>query len=94
MSKMYNKAIDRRYTMRTLETTVNVTSDGKITVQLPPDVPAGEYQVVLVINQTAVPEASGKQEKRPPLNFPVISVGSWSPNLSLRREDMYDEWGR
>ncbi|MEQ9370382.1 MAG: hypothetical protein RIG63_15385 [Coleofasciculus chthonoplastes F3-SA18-01] len=52
--------------MRTLETTVNVTSDGKITVQLPPDVPAGEYQVVLVINQTAVPEASGKQEKRPP----------------------------
>ncbi|MEQ8974126.1 hypothetical protein [Coleofasciculus sp. E2-BRE-01] len=80
--------------MRTLETTVNVTSDGKITLQLPPDIPAGEYQVVLVLDQTIVPEASETPKKRPPLNFPVDSYGSWSPNLSLRREDMYDEWGR
>lgn len=83
--------------MRTHQTTVNVTSDGKITLQLPPDIPAGEYQVVLVLDQTIVPETSETSKtckKRPPFRFPVISVGSWSPDLSLRREDMYDEWGR
>jgi len=31
-----------------------------------------------------------KHTKRPPLNFPVDSVGSWPKNLSLRREDIYD----
>ncbi len=28
------------------------------------------------------------------LDFPVISVGKWPDNLSLRREDMYDDDGR
>ena len=27
-------------------------------------------------------------------DFPVIQAGSWPEDLSLRREDMYDEWGR
>jgi len=35
-----------------------------------------------------------RKEKRPPLNFPVDNYGSWPENLSLRREDMYNEWGR
>jgi len=29
-----------------------------------------------------------------PLDFPVISVGKWPENLSLRREDMYGDDGR
>jgi hypothetical protein len=29
-----------------------------------------------------------------PLNFPVDSYGSWPKNLSLRREDIYDDKGR
>jgi hypothetical protein len=28
------------------------------------------------------------------LNFPVISIGEWPEDLSLRREDMYDDDGR
>ena len=28
------------------------------------------------------------------LDFPVISVGKWPDNLSLRREDMYGDDGR
>lgn len=32
-----------------------------------------------------------KNIKRPPLNFPVDSYGSWPQNLSLRREDIYDD---
>lgn len=75
--------------MRTIETTATVTNDGKMTVQVPPDIPEGEHRVVVVIEEQPV-----KKEKRPPLDFPVISVGSWPENLSLRREDMYDDCGR
>ena len=75
--------------MRTIETTATVTNDGKMTVQVPSDIPEGEHRVVVVIEEQPV-----KKEKRPPLDFPVISVGSWLESLSLRREDMYDDWGR
>ena len=75
--------------MRTIEATATVTSDGKITVKVPPDIPQGEYRVVLVIEESPV-----KKEVRPPLDFPVDNWGPWPENLSLRREDMYDEWGR
>ena len=30
-------------------------------------------------------------QKRPPLNLPVIDVGPWPDELSLRREDWYDD---
>ena len=29
-----------------------------------------------------------------PLDFPVISVGQWPENLSLRRQDLYGDDGR
>lgn len=32
--------------------------------------------------------------KREPLNFPLISVGQWPDDLSLRREAMYGDDGR
>jgi len=32
--------------------------------------------------------------QREPLDFPVISVGQWPEDLSLRREDMYGDDGR
>jgi Protein of unknown function (DUF2281) len=32
--------------------------------------------------------------QRKPLDFPVISVGKWPEDLSLRREDMYGDNGR
>ncbi len=80
--------------MKTIETTVTVTEDGKLTVQLPSDIPPGEHQIVLVIDEKPVPEKSSIQKKRPPLDFPMIHVGSWPADLSLRREDMYDDWGR
>ncbi|WP_372720336.1 MULTISPECIES: DUF2281 domain-containing protein [Gammaproteobacteria] len=39
--------------------------------------------------------ARAKQHaKREPLDFPVISVGKWPEDLSLRREDMYGDDGR
>ncbi|QEA39104.1 DUF2281 domain-containing protein [Pistricoccus aurantiacus] len=33
-------------------------------------------------------------DKKETLDFPVISVGKWPKDLSLRREDMYSDDGR
>jgi hypothetical protein len=75
--------------MRTIETTAVVTSDGKMTVQVPADIPEGEHRIVVVIDEQAT-----KKETRPPLDLPVRDYGPWPENLSLRREDMYGDWGR
>jgi len=75
--------------MRTIETTATVTNDGKMTMQVPLDIPEGEHRVVVVIE-----EQPAKKGKRPPLDFPVDNWGPWPENLSVKREDMYDEWGR
>jgi hypothetical protein len=80
--------------MKTITATAIVTPDGKITLQLPPDIPPGEHQVVLVIDEQSASEPPLTKKERPPLNFPVHDVGPWPADLSLRREDMYDEWGR
>ena len=75
--------------MRTIETTATVTNDGKMTVQIPPDIPEGEHRVVVVIEEQPI-----KKETQSLADFPVRDYGPWPANLSLRREDMYDEWGR
>ncbi|MEH1816747.1 MAG: hypothetical protein V7K26_21785 [Nostoc sp.] len=80
--------------MKTIETIATVTKDGKITAQLPLDIPEGEHQVVIVIDEKPLAEKAESKEKRPPLNFPVDNYGPWPENLSLRREDMYGDWGR
>lgn len=80
--------------MKTIETIATVTADGKITLQLPADIPPGEHQVVVIIDEKPLQELEILKEKRPLLDFPVIHVGSWSENLSLRREDMYGDDGR
>jgi len=74
--------------MKTLEINAIVTADGKLTIDLPlsPNIPPGEYRAVLVIEEQPI-----EVKKRPKLNFPVDNVGPWPANLSLRREDMYDE---
>ncbi len=77
--------------MRTLKTQAVVDPNGQLRLQLqvPPDIPPGEYQVVLVIEEQ--PTSATAAQKRPPLNFPVDDWGPWSATLSLRREDMYDD---
>ncbi|MBI3979257.1 MAG: hypothetical protein HY331_13830 [Chloroflexi bacterium] len=75
--------------MKTIQTIATVTPDGQLIVPAPPDIPPGEHQVVLVIDERSLP-----REPRPLLEFPVLDLGPWPANLSLRREDMYDDWGR
>lgn len=74
--------------MKTITTMATVTPDGKVTLQLPPDIVPGEHQIVLVIDENIKTEKPETKKERPPLNFPTISVGSWPADLSLRREDM------
>lgn len=79
----------RDETMRTIETTATVTKDSKLTIQIPSDIEPGEHKIVIVIEEQPV-----KKETRLPLDLPVRDYGPWPENLSLRREDMYDDWGR
>ncbi len=75
--------------MKIIDTTAIVTPEGTVTVQVPPGIPPGEYRLLLVIDEQRIVLA-----KRPPLKFPVDRYGPWPEDLSLRREDMYGEWGR
>ncbi len=75
--------------MRTIETTAVIEPNGKLILQLPPDIPPGQRRIVLVIDDQPPVEPN-----RPPLNFPVDDYGPWPANLSLRREDLYDDFGR
>ncbi|HYO50105.1 MAG TPA: hypothetical protein VEW94_09670 [Chloroflexia bacterium] len=75
--------------MVTITATGVVTEDGKLTIQVPANVAPGEHQVVVVIDEPAVTD-----EERQQFTFATHDVGPWPENLSLRREDMYDEWGR
>ena len=76
--------------MRTIATTAVITAEGTLTLQVPPDIPPGPHHIVLWItdDQPALPDA----RQRP--DIPVLHVGAWPADLSLRREDMYDDEGR
>lgn len=75
--------------MKTIETDATVTQDGQLTLQLHLNVPPGQYRVLVVLE-----EPSPVSTQRPPLNLPVVDVGTWPEDLSLRREDMYGDDGR
>jgi len=74
--------------MRTLQITATVTPDHELKIHLPPDISAGDYQIVLVL------EEQPTQEQRQPFQFPVDDYGPLLTELSLRREDMYGDFGR
>ncbi len=75
--------------MRTIETTATVTEDGKLMAMAPPGIAPGQHQVVIVIDEQPAPKHGDGLS-----DFPVHDRGPWPANLSLRREDMYDNWGR
>jgi hypothetical protein len=75
--------------MRTIETTATIMSDGTIIARGPAGLPPGEHQVVIVVEER--PTVAPNRLLR---DFPVIDIGPWPENLSLRREDMYGDDGR
>lgn len=75
--------------MKTMECSVMVDESRKATLQFPPDVPPGEHQLVVLIDEQPTEAARNELDDLPPL-----SVGPWPAELSLRREDLYGNTGR
>jgi hypothetical protein len=73
--------------MRTIQATARVGLDHTLTVPVPADVPPGEHQVVVVIEDGAI-------APRQTLILPVHKAGLAPPDLSLRREELYGDNGR
>ena len=74
--------------MRTIETDVFVTQDGRIRIdlKLSKDVPPGRHRAVVVLD-----EQPASRTKVSLADFPVHDVGAWPEGLSLRRSDLYGE---
>ncbi|MBI5666946.1 MAG: hypothetical protein HZC41_02990 [Chloroflexi bacterium] len=71
--------------MKSVEIRIRVTPQGQLILPPQPDIEPGEYNAVLVI------EAETPKTKRAPLNLPVVDLGPWPEDLSLQREDLYDD---
>ncbi|MCK6577887.1 MAG: hypothetical protein L6Q98_07260 [Anaerolineae bacterium] len=71
--------------MKTLELRLTVTPDGHVILPPMPQLRPGDYDAVLIV------EGTGAHPAREPLQLPVIDVGPWPADLSLRREDLYDD---
>jgi hypothetical protein len=75
--------------MRTIETAAEVGPDGKLVVQIPPDVPPGPHRVVVVVE-----EQPAERPKREPLTFSKHDLTLIDPSFTFRREDLYGDDGR
>jgi hypothetical protein len=76
--------------MRTIETTAVVTPEHTITVQLPPDVPPGPCQVVVVVGTAGLPVHRATGQPLVFSNYPV----RLATDTTFRREEMYGDDGR
>ena len=74
--------------MKTIETDVFVTRDGRIRIdlKLSRDVLPGRHRAVVVLD-----EQPASRPKVSLADFPVHDVGAWPQGLSLRRSDLYGE---
>jgi hypothetical protein len=77
--------------MQVIETQATVSPEGELTVQVrvPATIKPGPHRVIVVLEETA-----NAPEPVQPLTLPRLPVTSWPADLSLRREDLYDDSGR
>lgn len=80
--------------MRTIETTAVVTPEHTITVQLPPDVPPGPCQLVVVVSSMSTQLTPPPKPTGSVLDLPVHDVGPWPEGFTVSREQIYDDDGR
>ena len=86
--------------MLTVTIAAKVDENGIVTWKVPPQVSPGYHKMVIVIEEIALSELAPDTqiykpvEQTPKLALPVHNVGPWPETLSLRREDLYDDWGR
>lgn len=86
--------------MLTLTIAAKVDENGIVTLQVPPQVSPGYHKMVVVIEETSLVgkmsnlQGSELMEQEATVMLPTYNVGPWPENFSLRREDLYDDWGR
>ena len=73
--------------MRAIEVTINVLLDGTVELEGPADLPAGQYQALLVVDRPAIPRA--EQATKPPLELTMLDWSAWPSGSTFRREDIY-----
>lgn len=79
--------------MRTIETNITVSADGRASIELPLPVPAGTHRAVVVLDE-AKPEDTLHNPQTGSTDLPLHDLGPWPANLSLHREGLYDDGGR
>ncbi len=77
--------------MRALTVTAVVRADHMLMVQVPEDIPPGSYQVVVVLQEDGSPP---QPKDRFTADWPIHQSGPIDPNMTFRREDIYDDDGR
>jgi hypothetical protein len=82
--------------MRTIETDIMVTPDGKAVVelQLPATVSAGMHRAVVMLDEGEADERRDPVKTAPLIEMPIHDFGPWPADLSLRRVDLYGDHGR
>jgi len=77
--------------MKTIETDVLVTQDGRIRIdlKLPREIPPGRHRAVVVLDERPVSMPAKIEGSL--ADFPVHDPGPWPETLSLRRADLYGE---
>lgn len=75
--------------MKTLECDVLVDANHTAVVHLPDEIPPGRHTLYIVLHE----QNSVLREECPKV-FPTVTTSQWPQDLSLRREDFYDNDGR
>jgi hypothetical protein len=82
--------IGASFYMKTIQTQIDVPGTGTLTVPVPVDIAPGRHGVLVVIDESPMPQVSTLTLD----DFPVDAVGQWPSELSLRRENLYGNDGR
>ncbi|MEI6045122.1 MAG: hypothetical protein WCS37_12295 [Chloroflexota bacterium] len=79
--------------MRTIEMRATVDEQGKMLLELPSDVPQGEYQIVMVFADSRVASLTAEPARRPkpPLKVHMIEWDIMPENTTFGREELYDD---
>jgi len=75
--------------MKVIQTVATITEYGNLLVTIKLPLLAGNYQVVIVID-----EHQASANERSNLLFSAHDVGLVDENFTFRREDLYNDWGR
>jgi hypothetical protein len=78
--------------MRTIELNAKVDEQGKMLLELPPDIAPGDYKLVLVItDHVATVTAQPTRTPKPPLKVHIFDWEGWSKDATFSREELYDD---